>query len=1087
MVAGLLRRIMNAISKIFIGIFGTKEKKNMSEFIPYIKQINKEWNDLKSLTNDQLREKTNSLKCLLKDEMKGYEEKIKEVEKELNEGIQLDNKRIAKIKKNLFEYKKRKNDNLKNKLMEVLPEAFAIMKETTRRFSENSSIKVTATLFDKECATDSDYVMIDGDQAIWKNKWSVLGNETTWNMIYFDEQLLGGIALHQGKIAEMATGEGKTLVSTLPIFLNALTGKGVHMVTVNDYLAKRDCAWMKPLLEFHGLSVKCIDETKPNSEERRLAYAADVVYGTNNEFGFDYLRDNMVTDISEVVQRGHYYAIIDEVDSILIDDARTPLIMSGPVEDDNVQNYVNLQPYVKDLYDMQNKIVNNFLVDAKQKLKENINDESGRLELYRSYRGLPKYKPLIRYLSEPGIKIILEKTEDIYIENNNKRMPEVDEELLFAIEERWNDVQLTDKGLKILSDKCGDKDFFVLPDISKILYDIDNNSALTIEKKNEQKRKIFNEFVLKSKRIHTVKQLLKAYALFENEIDYVVINGQVLIVDEQTGRILDGRRYSDGLHQALEAKEMVTVRQTTQTYATITLQNYFRLYEKLAGMTGTAETEAVEFYDIYKLDVISIPTHKKVIREDKEDLIYKTAKAKFSAIVEEIVKISKSGRPVLVGTTSIEVSEMLSRMLLLRKIKHQVLNAKYHQKEAEIISHAGESGTVTIATNMAGRGTDIKLDDKSKELGGLAIIGTERHDSRRVDRQLRGRAGRQGDPGSSQFFVSYEDNLMRMTLGNTAAYKLLDKMTAEDEVLQGGMITRSIERAQRKVEENNYGYRKRLLEYDDVINKQRSIIYRRRRVYLENKAIYEKTNIPLENKMATYSQTSLLERVANNIVFTSATTNDIDYNKLKYDFKNITGVDIDKSKIDEEENNKKFVANIVFEQLQIVYNDKIRDIESLVVDEVNNSENNYVSISTGLAQISVKIPDDMYDAIINKNECTFANSIGRYVISQTGNDVMINLIDKYWTRHLMQTNDLKQAIQNLYYEQKDPLLEFKFVSFEIFFDMLDKINIEFAKSLFGCKLIKSNNPDDLSDVYKIEHSHSDILEQMRKKMKVLIN
>ena len=1065
-----LKGVVGLFSSFVIRILGTNMNRNIEDLRSYVSQINVEFEKLKCLTNDQLRAETVTLRKEIMSVVTSCKNDLDEINKQTG-NVRLTNKGLAVDSADKMQDVKDSNrKRLDSALMKALPKAFAIMKETACRFTNNTYVDVIATDFDRLCTERCSYVTLNGDSAVWNTTWDVMGNSTKWNMVYFDEQLMGGIVLHQGKIAEMATGEGKTLVSTLPIFLNALTGMGVHMVTVNDYLAKRDCAWMKPLLEFHGLSVSCLDDTRANSEERRMAYAADVVYGTNNEFGFDYLRDNMVTSKEEVVQRDHYYSIVDEVDSILIDDARTPLIISSSVEDSNVQDYVKFQPYVKDLYDMQSKIVNGFLVTAKKKLGENVDDEYGRVALFIAYRGLPKYKPLVRYLSEPGIKLILEKTENIYLENNCKRMPEIDKELLFSIEERYKDVELTDKGISVLSQKCGDTDFFVLHDVNELMYSI-NESDSTYEEKQTAKKNVFDGFLIKSKRIHVVKQLLKAYALFEKEVDYVVVNGQVLIVDEQTGRILDGRRYSEGLHQALEAKEMVKVRETTQTSATITLQNYFRLYDKLSGMTGTAETEAVEFDDIYKLDVVSIPTHVPVIREDKDDLVFKTAKAKFSAIVDEIVNISKVGRPVLVGTTSVDVSEMLSRMLMLRKIKHQVLNAKYNQKEAEIVSHAGESGAITVATNMAGRGTDIKLDAKSRELGGLAIIGTERHDSRRVDRQLRGRAGRQGDPGSSQFFISYEDNLMRMTIGNSAAQKLLDRITDDNEVLQGGLITKSIERAQKKIEENHYGYRKRLLEYDDVVNKQRSMIYKRRMDALNGK-VDSTVNSLLFMRIAKYIADSCYDDTG-------------DLVKMRSMLSDVVCGHIDE-KFMNDASDVVAVQKGVFNELCTLYNRRIKSLGESICKYVIVSGSNCVDvISVGMG-LRISIPDDIISKISN-GEQDVSIHVGNCVMGQVESNVTVTFIDKYWQKHLVAIDDLKQSVQNAYYEQRDPLLVFKFESFDLFSVMVNELNMSIVKCLFSCEVVNHDGKQGVSNMNDIMDINHDMLNQIKKKMNVLMH
>ncbi len=826
--------------KFFTKLFGTKSERDLNTIRPYIKKINQEYDKLGGISHDALRAQTKSLQQHIQAEMQALTIELVALESQLESDAPIEPQAVDKIYTQINRVKDAYDAQLEKVLLDILPQAFAIVKETARRFKENSQLVVTATAYDQKLAANQNHIIMEGDKAIWSNQWEVTGHLITWDMVHYDEQLMGGVILHQGKIAEMATGEGKTLVATLPTFLNALVGKGVHIVTINDYLAKRDAAWNKPIFQFHGLTVACIEETPPHSTARREAYQADITYGTNNEFGFDYLRDNMATRMEEAVQRGHHYAIVDEVDSVLIDDARTPLIISGPVEQDTAKDYIALNPRIKRLYEAQKQLVNQFLQEAKSPIAQGKEDAAG-LPLFRSYRGLPKYKPLIKYLSEPGIKQLLHKEENYYLQDNSRMMPEADEPLLFTIDEKHNSVELTDKGLEFITQQGEDPHFFILPDTATAIAEIENHPDLDRAAKDQKKQQLAQEYAVKSQRIHVVQQLLKAYALFEKDIDYVLLDGKAKIVDEQTGRVLEGRRYSDGLHQAIEAKEEIKIEKASQTYATITLQNYFRLYHKLAGMTGTAETEAGEFYDIYHLDVVAAPTHQPMIREDKDDKVYKTAREKFNAIIDEITALAAQGRPVLVGTTSVEISELVSKMLNLRKIKHQVLNAKQHQREAEIVTEAGKAGTVTIATNMAGRGTDIKLSPEAKAAGGLAIIGTERHESRRVDRQLRGRAGRQGDVGSSQFFVSLEDSLMRLFISDRIA-KIMDSLgLKEGEMIQHGMITRSIERAQKKVEQNNFGYRKRLLEYDNELNKQREIVYQRRKDALVGRRLHLET------------------------------------------------------------------------------------------------------------------------------------------------------------------------------------------------------------------------------------------------------
>ena len=835
---------MDILSKIIKTFFGTKSDKDRKEIQPYVDRILALYPQIDALSHDELRARSAALRQSIAETIRPDEEKIAELKAILEqpdtsiEDKERHSREIDRLTKEI-------DEKIETKLDEILPEAFAIMKSTARRFAQNETIEVTATQFDRDLAASKDFVTIDGDKAVYSNSWTAGGNKITWDMVHYDVQLFGGVVLHKGRIAEMATGEGKTLVATLPVFLNALAGKGVHVVTVNDYLARRDSEWMGPMYEFHGLSVDCIDNHQPNSAARRKAYLADITFGTNNEFGFDYLRDNMAIQPEDLVQRKHHFAIVDEVDSVLIDDARTPLIISGPVPKGDDQLFEQYRGYIEQLYNVQRNFVNDLLARARKLIGEGNTEEGGVL-LYRAHKGLPKYKPLIKFLSEQGNKALMQKVENIYMQDNNRRMPEIVDELFFVIDEKLNSVELTDKGHDFLAKGVGEDKFFVLPDIGAAIAEIEK-SDLSAEEKTAKKDELINEYAIKSERVHTINQLLKAYSMFEKDVEYVVIDNKVKIVDEQTGRIMEGRRYSDGLHQAIEAKERVKVEAATQTFATITLQNYFRMYHKLAGMTGTAETEASEFWSIYKLDVVVIPTNRPVIREDMDDKIYKTKREKYNAVVEEIVRLVGEGRPVLVGTTSVEVSELLSRVLKLRGIKHNVLNAKYHQQEAQVVAEAGRAGQVTIATNMAGRGTDIKLTPEVKEAGGLAIIGTERHESRRVDRQLRGRAGRQGDPGSSQFFVSLEDDLMRL-FGSERIAAMMDRMGLKDgEEIQAGMMTKAIERAQKKVEENNFGIRKRLLEYDDVMNSQRTVIYSRRRNALAGERIdIDRNNIVMD-------------------------------------------------------------------------------------------------------------------------------------------------------------------------------------------------------------------------------------------------
>lgn len=1050
--------------------FGFKDEKDLKKIQPYLQEINRLYEDYQNLSSDQLRQKTQDLKNYIQEKLKKHKEVLSKAEKRLEENTSVNPITIDNLYRDIKVAKDNIYKVLENVLDEILPQAFAILKETTRRFAEYDEIVVTATDFDRKLSYKKDYVTIDEDDAIWVNHWNVLGHDITWNMVYYDVQLIGGIILHQGKIAEMATGEGKTLVVTLPVFLNALAGEGVHVVTVNDYLAKRDCHWMTPIFEFHGLSIACIDETKPNSKKRREAYAADITYGTNNEFGFDYLRDNMATTIDEVAQRNHHFAIVDEVDSILIDDARTPLIISGPTNNDNSQSFIDYKPYVKNIYEAQCKIVNKFLLKAKELLPKDPKNEEGQKALFRAYRGLPKYRPLIKFLSEPGIKSILEKVEDYYMEDNCRLMPEADAELFFAIEELTNSVELTDKGFEYISNLQEDKNFFVMPDIAIAIANIENDANLNDVEKTLKKNELIDEFSLKAERLHVVKQLLKAYALFNKDIDYVVMNEKVLIVDEQTGRILDGRRFSDGLHQALEAKENVKIEKPTQTSATITLQNYFRLYHKLSGMTGTASTEANEFYDTYKLDVVAVPTNKTVLRDDKTDMVFKTARAKFDAVIEQIVQLSKSGRPVLVGTTSVDISELLSRMLTLKKIKHQVLNAKYHQQEAEIVSHAGESGTVTIATNMAGRGTDIKLTPESRAAGGLAIIGTERHESRRVDRQLRGRAGRQGDVGSSQFFVSFEDNLMRLGMNDTI-HRFVDKLD-ENEVIQSKMVAKAIERAQKKVEQNNYGFRKRLLEYDDVLNKQRDIIYKRRKVSLEKKNVYT-------------SSLNLLYFVAKNSIVKIDEKNEIcSYDDAAKIFHQITNTEIPIERKKFTSHNAEKSTIKVYEKFVDMYKAKCDTLDVILKDKFGFlfEENSNYEDDDEYTFSFIKDEENIY---VDVNVGELRKNLGKELMRVLESTITIFFIDKEWQNHLQVMDDLKHSVQHAHYEQKDPLLVYKLEAFSVFMEMVIRLNCEIVEFLLKSDLyVKEQRSDDDEQnlVLDSEDFSLDMLEKIRQKL-----
>ena len=1006
------------INKLLSKIFGNKSTRDMKEIQPWVEKIKKAEPAIQALDNDGLRAKTQELKNIIQSSANDIKEKITELKGNIEDTPIEDREpifsQIDKLEKEVLE-------RYDKKLDEVLPDAFAIVRETARRFSQNEEITVTATDFDRELAATHDFVRIDGDKAIYQNHWIAGGNEITWNMVHYDVQLFGGVVLHQGKIAEMATGEGKTLVATLPVFLNALTGNGVHVVTVNDYLAKRDSEWMGTIYMFHGLSVDCIDKHQPNSAARRKAYQADITFGTKNEFGFDYLRDNMAISPEDLVQRAHNYAIVDEVDSVLIDDARTPLIISGPVPKGDDQMFEQFQPLVENLVNVQRQLATKYLAEAKQLISENKDKESvtqGFLQLFRSHKALPKNKPLIKYLSETGIKAGMLKTEAYYMENNNKLMPEATDPLYFVVDEKLKSVDLTDKGNEWLAKQVSDSDLFVLPDITSQLSALEAENDLSEEDKLNKKDELLTNYAIKSERVHTLQQLLKAYTMFNRDDDYVVIDGQVKIVDEQTGRIMEGRRWSDGLHQAVEAKEHVKIEAATQTFATITLQNYFRMYHKLAGMTGTASTEAGEFWDIYKLDVVEIPTNRPVIRDDMNDRVYKTQREKYKAVIEEVEKMINAGRPVLVGTTSVEISEMLSKMLDMRKIKHNVLNAKLHQKEADIVAHAGESSIVTIATNMAGRGTDIKLSPEVREAGGLAIIGTERHESRRVDRQLRGRAGRQGDPGSSVFFVSLEDKLMRLFASEKIA-RVMDRLGfKEGEMIESPMINHSIERAQKKVEENNFGIRKHLLEYDDVMNKQRTVIYEKRRHALMG----ERIGMDISNM--------IWDRCINII-------NNNDYEGCKESFFKIFAMEIPFTEEKFESMKREDLYERAFQEAMSNFNrrtERMSQVANPVIKKVYEEQGDMYK------RIQIPITDGKRQYIITSDLEEAYNSDCKSVVKDFEKSILLHDIDDAWKENLRELDELKQSVQNASYEQKDPLVIFKLESVKLFDSMIDDIN-----------------------------------------------
>ncbi len=1047
-------------------LFGSKSQRDVKSMMPLVEKIKEEYTKLDAISNDDLRAKTVDFKQRIQSGLTPIDKQISGIKKQVEDNPDLPLHQKTALYDEIDKLEKDRNQQLEAILLAILPEAFAVVKETAKRFSNNQIIEVTATQFDKDLAATKVNVKIQGDKAIHHNTWKAAGVEVKWNMVHYDVQLIGGIALHTGKIAEMGTGEGKTLVGTLPIYLNALSGKGIHVVTVNDYLARRDSEWNGPIFEFHGLSVDCIDKHQPNSPQRRKAYASDVVYGTNNEFGFDYLRDNMTRTPEELVQGKLHFAIVDEVDSVLIDDARTPLIISGPIPRGDEHEFYDLKPRIQRLVNAQKSFVTGALNEAKKEIADGKSGaEEGGLALLRAHRGLPKNKALIKFLSESGMKTILNKAENFYMQDQNKEMPKADAELFFVIDEKNNQVELTEKGIQLITASGEDPHFFVMPDVGTQIAEIEK-SALANEEKAIKKDELIRDYSIKSERIHSVNQLLKAYTLFEKDTEYIIDEGKVKIVDEQTGRIMDGRRYSDGLHQAIEAKENVKVEDATQTYATITLQNYFRMYHKLAGMTGTAVTEAGELWEIYKLDVVEIPTNRAVIREDRQDKVYRTTREKYNAVADEIVELTQAGRPVLVGTTSVEISELLSRMLQMRGIKHQVLNAKLHQKEADVVAEAGKAGTVTIATNMAGRGTDIKLGEGVKDAGGLAIVGTERHESRRVDRQLRGRSGRQGDSGSTQFFVSLEDNLMRL-FGSERIAGLMVRMGIEDgEVIQHSMITNSIERAQKKVEENNFGVRKRLLEYDDVMNSQRSVIYSKRK----NALFGDRLDVDIEN---------MLFDVADDIAQEYKETNN--YEGYKLEMIRVFGID---SAITIEQfggKNIDALTDKVFAEASEFYKHKteaiINQAYPVLKDIFDNGgkqiENIIVPFTDGMQSLQVTVP--LAKAIENK---------GKEVTKAFEQAVVLNLIDDTWKEHLREMDELKQSVQNAVYEQKDPLVVYKMEAFKLFKGMLNSVNKEVISYLFKSNIPQQNvnevreaKPQVKTDLSRLKLSKAEVSTQ----------
>jgi len=1035
-------------------LFPSKKDKDLRDLQPIVAEINAEYEKLHNLSDDELRGKTDQFKERIQEYISEIASDIeaKKLEAEQEEDVS----QKESLYEDLDKLNKERNSAIEEILNELLPQAFAVVKETARRLTENRTLKVKATEYDKFLAARAlkraqDYVskradiqnkeakikeltnvVIDGEHAIWSNKWVAAGNEVDWFMIHYDVQLIGGTVLHQGKIAEMATGEGKTLVATLPIYLNALAGLGLHLVTVNPYLAQRDAEWNAPLFQFHGFTVDCIDLHKPNTDARRKAYLADITYGTNNEFGFDYLRDNMTTHPEFLVQRAHHFAIIDEIDSVLIDEARTPLIISGPVPHGDKQEFESLKPRVERIYRRQRDLVNKLLREAKRSIAGG-DKETGGLALYRAHRGLPRTRTLISYLGEPGVKSVMDKTEGFYMQDNQKNMHLVDEELYFRIDEKNNQIELTDKGRESLGATEEDKNFFMLPDVASLFADLDTNTEISDEYRLEQKSLIAKEFAEKSERLHAINQLLKAYALFEKEKDYIVQEGKVMIVDEQTGRALPGRRYSDGLHQAIEAKENVKVEAATQTFATVTLQNYFRMYHKLGGMTGTAETEEAEFFDIYKLDVVVIPTNRPIVRVDSEDLVYKTKREKYNAVIDEIEDLRAAGRPVLVGTTSVEVSELLARMLRMREIPHNVLNAKYHQREAEIVAEAGKMGAVTVATNMAGRGTDIKISEEVKRAGGLAIIGTERHESRRIDRQLRGRAGRQGDPGSSQFFVSLEDDLMRL-FGSERISRVMDRIgIQEGEVIQHSMITKSISNAQRKVEQNNFSMRKRLLEYDDVMNSQREVIYKRRR-----NALYgDRIKIDLNNMLFDMCSSVVEEYYQL-----------LDVEGLKLTCLQLFAIDPEVTAADINDLSSDEIAESVYQKAQDSFKRKADRLSQVIYNGIVNIKQNNPAVERILVPFSDG--NKRLELIITVEDAI--NSQGTAVVDQLEKAIALSTIDTNWKHHLRDMDDLRQSVQMAVFEQKDPLLIYKFESYQLFQEVLKKVNTEVLETLFNADL-----------------------------------
>jgi preprotein translocase subunit SecA len=1054
----------NIINNVIKTVFGSKSDRDLKKMLPKVEEINKYFKEYESLSNDELREKTQEFRNIIKEELADIDEEIQKIKDQIETQENLEPEEKEEYFREIDKLEKKWNEELEKVLNSFLPQAFAVVKEASKRFTENETIELTASERDRELAVKGNFVEVKNDTAIYKNAWKAAGVDIKWEMIHYDVQLIGGIVLHDGKIAEMATGEGKTLVSTLAAYLNALPAKGVHIVTVNDYLARRDAEWNGPLYEFLGITVDCIEYHKPNSAERRKAYQADITYGTNNEFGFDYLRDNMAKSPDDLVQRKHHYAMVDEVDSVLVDDARTPLIISGPTDatDKEQEKFNELKPRVERLIKAQKKYVTQALNIAKKALKDNQDykptDEPSMM-LLRAYRGLPKNSAIIKFLSEPGIRTFLQKVENHFLADQQKHMPDIDKELFFTIDEKNNSIDITEQGLELITSSSEDSDFFVLPDVGGEISKIEK-SEIEEQEKVKQKEKLLKDFSIKSERIHIINQLLKAYSLFEKDVEYIVADGKIKIVDEQTGRVLDGRRYSEGLHQAIEAKENVKVERSTQTYATITLQNYFRMYHKLCGMTGTAETEATEFWQIYKLDVVVVPTNKPIVRDDRDDMIFKTKREKYNAVIRQVENHIKENRPTLVGTTSVEISELLSRMLTRSKIKHNVLNAKQHQREADIVAEAGLPGAVTIATNMAGRGTDIKLGTGVKEAGGLAIIGTERHESRRIDRQLRGRAGRQGDPGSSQFYVSLEDDLMRL-FGSERIAKYMDRLGLEDgDVIQHSLISKSIERAQKKVEENNFGIRKRLLEYDDVMNSQREVVYTRRR-----NALYgDRLEVDINN---------MLSDICEDIVDSFKATGD--FEGFNYEVVRLFAM---QASISEDDFNDKKIgelSDMLYDNLKLAYNNKVDAIATKAFPVIKQVYENRGKV---LKYIVVPFTDgNKVLEIVVDLERAFKTK-GKEILKEFEKMTTLSLIDDSWKEHLRELDDLKQSVQNASYEQKDPILIYKLESFKLFESMLGKISREVLPLIFKGDIL-TQDPDKVEEGHKRSKTDMSKLQESR--------